>query len=90
LVAYSTGIPVMPEAKINIYPNPADNYFMIQSDQPLTKVEVIAELGKVVFTGNYSNEKQLRINTNGFLQGIYFVRLTTDKGIFFRKIVICR
>jgi hypothetical protein len=63
---------------------------MIQSDQFLRTVEVIAGLGKVVYSGNYSDEKQLRINTNGFSQGIYFLRLTMDKEIFFRKVVICR
>jgi hypothetical protein len=90
LAAYSTGIPVIPEARISIYPNPADHYFMIRSDQPLTRVEVISDLGNVMYSETCDSEKQLEINTAGFSQGICFVRIFTEKGIWFRKVVICR
>jgi hypothetical protein len=90
LVAFPTGIPEPVKSKVSIYPNPSDNYLTISSDVLVTKLELISDLGKVIYTGKCSDEKQIRLNTADLSQGIYFIRLTTVDGILFKKVVICR
>jgi hypothetical protein len=90
LVAFPTGISESGKNIINIYPNPANDYIVINSEVPVTKIQVMTNLGNVIYTGNYNNEERIRMNTAVFSQGIYFLRLSTNSGILFRKIVICR
>jgi len=90
LVAFPTGIPEPVKDKVSIYPNPSDNYLTICSDVLVTKLELMSDLGKVLYTGKYTDEKQIRLNTADLSQGIYFIRLTTVDRILFRKVVICR
>jgi hypothetical protein len=90
LVAFPTGIPEHGTGLIRIYPNPAGNYVIICSEIPVKQVHVISNFGKVLYTGNYDDAEQLRLNTAEFSQGIYFVQLLTDSGILFRKFAVSR
>ena len=89
-VAFPTGIPGAGKDIASIYPNPAGDYIIIHSEIPVTKVQVMTDLGNVLFTGIYNNTEQVILNTSVFSQGIYFVRLSTISGTLFRKVVICR
>ncbi len=78
---------------IKLYPNPANEYVDVQctmNNVQLKGVEVIDIYGKVVRTvvgaNNYS-PLQTRINISGLAGGIYFVRVTTDKGMVMKKFV---
>ena len=56
----------------------------------LKGVEVIDIYGKVVRTvvgANNHSPLQTRINVSGLAGGIYFVRVTTDKGMVMKKFV---
>jgi hypothetical protein len=90
MVAFPTGIPEPGKDQISIYPNPAEDYIIIRSKMPVTKVDMMSNLGNVIYTGIYNNADQVRLNTTGISQGIYILRLTTISGILFRKVVICR
>ena len=60
------------------------------NDVQLEGIEVIDVYGKVVRTivgANNHSPLQTRINISGLAGGIYFVRLTTDKGIVIKKFV---
>ena len=78
---------------IKLYPNPANEYVDVQctmNNVQLKGVEVIDIYGKVVRTvvgaNNYS-PLQTCINISGLTGGIYFVRVTTDKGMVMKKFV---
>lgn len=80
-------------SSIKLYPNPADEYVNLQctmNDVQLESVEVIDVYSKVVRTvvgvNDYS-PLQTRINISGLASGIYFVRVTTDKGMVIKKFV---
>jgi hypothetical protein len=90
MVTYPVGIPEPGNDQVRIYPNPADNYIIIQSKLLLKRVEVMSNIGTVIYTGLYNDAGQVRINTTGFSQGIYFVRITSAIGTLYRKVVICR
>ncbi len=78
---------------IKLYPNPANEYIDVQctmNDVQLESVEVIDVYGKVVHAivgANNHSPLQTRINVSGLAGGIYFVRLTTDKGMVIKKFV---
>ena len=66
-------------ASIKIYPNPVKDELKIESgDLTIKKIDFLDITGKIV--GNSSNVSALS-------QGIYFVRLETDKGIITEKFV---
>lgn len=80
-------------SSIKLYPNPANEYVNLQctmSDVQLESVEVIDVYGKVVRTvvgANNHSPLQTRIIVSGLAGGIYFVRVTTDKGMVMKKFV---
>jgi hypothetical protein len=80
-------------SSIKLYPNPANEYVNLQctmNDVQLESVEVIDVYGKVVRTvvgANNHSPLQTRINVSGLAGGIYFVRVTTDKGMVMKKFV---
>ena len=74
-----SGISEIESASVKIYPNPVKDELKIESgDLTIKKVEILDVTGKVV--GN-------SINVSALSQGIYFVKIETDKGIITRKLV---
>ena len=58
---------------ISIYPNPSQTELYIESDQNIIKVEVYNQLGQKLETLNI-NQTIEKINTNKYLNGIYFLK----------------
>ena len=70
-----SGIAEINSAKISIYPNPAKSYLFIQSDKPVSKVEIYNLSGRCIMT----NEKVMeRINISGLANGMYLIRFYMD------------
>jgi LEA14-like dessication related protein len=62
---------------INLFPNPANQSFQIQTtSENILAVVVCNSLGEVVYTGNMKNI--LEINTSTFSQGIYFISIANQ------------
>jgi hypothetical protein len=81
----STGIENRLAAHVSLYPNPAKEYVDIRVDGDLnvTMMEVYDVYGKVVRTdvgANNHSPQQARINVATLADGMYFVRVTTEKG----------
>jgi len=56
-----------------LYPNPAGNYFNIENDQSVERIEIFNVVGRLVLSGNYNTGSQIDI---GDLQsGLYFVKM---------------
>jgi hypothetical protein len=90
LVAFPTGIPETGTGVFRIYPNPAGDWMIIRSDQPFTRVQVMSNLGTMVYTGLYAGETQIRMDTGGFPEGIWFIRLSARSGTYYGKFIIRR
>ncbi len=73
---------------INIYPNPAkDRLFIINSlENYIYETTILTIDGKKVNSYFKSNE----ISVGEIPEGIYYLKFHTDKGDFFRKLVIQR
>ena len=74
------------EKLVTIYPNPVERTLTIQKEQNLTitKIKIFSVNGKEVFSSNYF---QKSIHLNNLSSGIYFLKLTTEKGLLIKKFV---
>ena len=69
---------------VKLYPNPVDDVLTINSEIPLTKVEVYSILGKKVkeFSAGFNS---MRIDN--LSNGVYIVRILAEKGSTTRKLI---
>jgi len=63
---------------ISLYPNPAADYVVIQSDDLISKVVITDLLGNVVL--QQTEESIKKINTLSLPSGVYLVKALTNKG----------
>ena len=77
----TVGIDSWLAGSVTLYPNPANEYVDIRVDGDLsvTAMEVYDVYGKLVNTV-IVNDNPTRINVSGLADGMYFVRVTTEKG----------
>ena len=77
----------------NIFPNPTNDLINIEyysSKQSKGKLEVMNLTGQVVHAENVNcnvslNQKQ--ISLKHFPQGIYLIRISTDEGVFSKRVI---
>ena len=77
----NVGIENFTENNVTLFPNPAKEYvdIRIDGDVNVTNMEIFDVYGKLINTVNVI-DNPTRINVNGLANGMYFVRVTTDKG----------
>ena len=73
---------------MTLFPNPAREYIDIRVDGDLnvSMMEVYDVYGKLINTVN-DIDNPTRINVNGLADGMYFVRVTTEKGVVTKSFV---
>jgi len=91
-----TGIDeIISEDGFRLYPNPANDRVNIRIDEEAgtTHLVVTNVKGQLVYSRRIpagQSEAQLEISTGQWLEGLYLVRVTNDKGMFSRLLVISR
>ncbi len=79
-------------SQIRVYPNPARERVMIDLDAfngKMQKIELVDATGHQVISPVLSpSGKSVDLSLNDLSEGVYFVRMYTDKGIITRKIII--
>ena len=71
---------------IKVYPNPAKDILTIETNfNKDQRFEVINLIGQTIFTASIN--KKTTINTSAFANGVYILKLYTDKEIVTRKFV---
>jgi len=77
----------------NIYPNPSSGKFKVTSSKSqVTSMEVYNLYGEktVAVAGGSGNQNQTTIDLTSQPDGIYFVRIVTEKGVTGKKIILAR
>ena len=75
--------------QINIYPNPSNGNFVIETNLDTKQtVHIYDENGKVVLTQNINGTST--INASSLNEGIYTVSLTNNEGIVNKRVVIVK
>lgn len=79
---------------VNVFPNPAKTSVTVECTMndvriDVSNVEIYDVYGKLIATAGVTNNspQQTRIDVSGLANGIYFVRVATDKGIVTKRIV---
>ena len=77
------------EHNINValYPVPAHDKLLVVSDILMNKIEIVNIAGQIVSHVTLET-KSLQMVTTGLQSGIYIIRITTEKGMIFRKVII--
>ncbi len=69
---------------LKLFPNPVSNKLKIESNYQLEKIEIYSILGGKLKEFNTNLES---INVEGLGSGIYMIKLYSDKGSTFRKLI---
>jgi uncharacterized repeat protein (TIGR02543 family) len=84
----TVGITETESAAVKIYPNPAKDELQIESgDLRIIKVEIVDLSGRTLLLPSFGGAGGGLINVSPLPQGIYFVKIETDKGTVTRKFV---
>lgn len=72
--------------KVNIYPNPANNFITISAQNPITAVKLYSVEGKLL--RNYTtNTTDVSIEKNELTNGLYFIELEINKQTIKKSVV---
>jgi uncharacterized repeat protein (TIGR02543 family) len=77
--AVEPGITDPSSLNISLYPNPSRGAFTITSDEVISEISVYNLIGKVVYTGS-ADSRIAELSISGVEPGMYFVKITTEKG----------
>lgn len=76
-------------AKFSVYPNPANNVLNVSNtmDASIQNIELSDINGRVIKNIKVANLTETQINISDISQGVYMLRITTDKGNIAKKVV---
>lgn len=73
---------------VALYPNPAKDAVQIQAEEGLQHIAICNLLGQQIAAVDLDGQNQHRINTSGFVPGIYIVKIGTGKGVATQRLVV--
>ena len=82
------GVAEVEGLKFDIYPNPANERFTIESENPVVEVVIYSMTGEKVYSGN-PNSKKVEIETADWSKGYYLINLRFENGyVLSRKVMV--
>lgn len=76
------------EYSINIYPNPAQNFVTVSSENKLKSISIYNSLGTKI-KKELINNNEFTVNTSSIANGIYLIKIILDDGsAYYEKIII--
>jgi hypothetical protein len=82
-----SGIPENPDSPIKIYPNPANDYIMVETDIFGTLILELFDIqGSKVFSLDISGNKQISVSQ--LKTGLYFYHVTSNNNIYNGKLIL--
>jgi hypothetical protein len=74
------------DANIAVYPNPAHDVVNIKANSAIKSIQLFDVEGRVLQT-RLANENVVNIDISTHSNGIYFLKITSEKGIKIEKII---
>lgn len=89
VVDWSVDVPEIPadEARIALFPNPADDQLFIISENNIDEVEIYNYVGQVVYSSVVKNN-ELNLDVSNLNAGMYIVRIKAGDQLTTRKVLI--
>jgi hypothetical protein len=69
------GVDELSANAVNVYPNPAMGYFMINSENPIQRVSIYNMVGELVYQPQSNTSTTLTVNCDLLSSGVYFVEV---------------
>jgi len=76
-------------AELSVFPNPADDHVMINSDTGELSYEVITSSGQIILSGNYRTSP-VQVDISELPDGIYFFRIIFSDLFIMKKIIVSK
>ncbi len=73
---------------VSLYPNPANDYIKIQSEENISATTIYNVTGQKIKTFPIGNSNSTIINTRNLSNGFYYLKITTDNEKIIKKIII--
>jgi len=74
------------DSSIAVYPNPAKDFVTVNGKNSLKSIELFDIQGRILQTV-IENKKTTTIDLSGKASGVYFLRITSEKGIMVSKLI---
>ena len=87
------GINDLTSEAINIYPNPAKDVLIVDLTAftgNFNQVRIMNTQGQQVVTVNPNGDKTFRVKVDNLPEGIYFLQLQTENGVYSKKFIIMK
>jgi hypothetical protein len=86
----ATGINTQADVRFRIYPNPADDQLFIESSELVQKfnLEIYNLTGQLVMNRTFQSTSYVDLDISGLTNGIYVLKVTTDKGIYNSRVIV--
>jgi len=81
----SVGIQNKMESKANIYPNPAQDFIIVEADDK-SEIKIMDISGKILYRETLNNSKQ-RINVSHLNTGVYIISVTNKNLVYTQKLI---
>lgn len=86
LVGYISGIDELETNNIQVYPNPANNFVMIEfDDKEKADLIIYNALGEKIVQTTFS--ESIKVNTENFAKGIYILEVRSENKVVNKKLV---
>ena len=82
------GVSENEENQVAIYPNPAQDAVNILTEDGLQRIEIYNLLGQAIETFEMNGEYQITIHTSQYNSGIYMVRITTERSVVSKQLIV--
>ena len=73
---------------VKLFPNPSNEKFNIESTIGMSHITVTNLTGATILDINLNNQSRLTVSTLDLSNGVYFVRVFTNKGNLVKKMII--
>ena len=70
---------------LNVYPNPATGILNINSAFNLSGIEIFDQVGRTIIKKQLNKSAIESLDVSGLNSGFYFIKCTSEKGVFIRK-----
>lgn len=84
----TNAIASQPQLAVNIYPVPAQDYVIIESENNLQSVQLFDIAGKLLQSTNGNNSTQIRLDISSLPAGLYTVRISSTNGISVQQLSV--
>lgn len=74
------------DESVIVYPNPANDFILVKADTNIKQIELFDIQGRILEM-HKQNENAVKFNISNKPSGIYFLKITTEKGIKIEKLV---